>query len=90
MSALRDRISWFTQVPALRTPVVQIINAIEEYPGHFQVLSSGLTFLTLCRGGGVDPHEVLQMLIKMERDADAPFAKQFIAMKEYARNELNE
>ena len=90
MSGLKDRLNWFTQVPALRTPVVQVISTVEEYPGHWQILATGLTFLTLCRGGDVNPLEILQRLEKMERDADAPFAKDFAAMKEYARNELNE
>lgn len=89
MSSLSDRIRWFTQVPALRTPVVKIISSIEDLPGHWQVLATGLTFFTLCRGARVDPFEVLQTIVKMEKDADAPFAKQFIAMKQYAENEIN-
>lgn len=90
MSGIQDSIRWFQQVPALREPLVRIISTIEDLPGHWQVLSAGLTFLLLCRGARMDPHELLSTLIKMERDADAPFAKQFQAMKQYAENELND
>lgn len=89
MSGLQDRVRWFNNVPALRVPVVRVINAIEELPGHLQVLTAGLTFLVLCRGARLDPVETLQRLIRMERHADAPFAKTFVAMKQYAENELN-
>lgn len=90
MSAIQDRIRWFTEVPALREPVVTLIGAIEDLPAHWRVLSTGLTFLVLCRGAGMDPHELLSRLIKMEKDADAPFAKTFVAMKQYAENELHD
>ncbi len=89
-TGLQDRVSWFQQVAELRVPVVKIISAIEELPGHWQILAAGLTFFVLCRGGGLDPHEILQRITRMEKDADAPFAKTFKAMKEYAANELND
>lgn len=90
MSSLSDRIRWFQQVPALREPVVDVIRSVDGKPGHWQVLAVGLTFLVLCRGGRLDPFEILERLTRMEKDADAPFAKTFVAMKQYAENELNE
>lgn len=89
MSGLKDRVNWFTKVPSLRTPVVLLISAIEEYRGHAQILGTGLCFYLLCKGGQLNPFEVLQRIDRMEQDADAPFAKDFAAMKEYARHELN-
>ena len=89
MSSISDKLRWFQQVPALREPVVRVISAIEDLPGHWQILTCGLTFLVLCRGAKVEPFEILTMLTKMEADADAPFAKTFHAMKQYAENELN-
>lgn len=89
-TGLQDRIRWFMQPAALRAPMVSIIDRIGELPGHWQILSVGLTFHVLCRGAGINPHDVLNRLENMERDVDAPFASQFRAMKEYAKGELND
>jgi len=70
--------------------MVRLIDAIQEVPGHFQILTHALAFHCLCRGAGLNPHEVLHQIERMENDVDAPFAPQFKAMKEYAKGELHE
>ena len=90
MSGLRDRISWFQEVPALRPIMVGIVDKVQHLPGHFQILGVAVTLHVLCKGAGIEANTVLQMIERMERDIDGPFAHQFAAMKEYARNELND
>jgi hypothetical protein len=70
--------------------MVKVIDALQDLPGHFQILGIGMAFHTLCAGAGVKPTEVLQMIERMERDIDGPYARQFAAMKEYAKHELND
>ena len=89
-SRLRDRVMWFSQVESLRTPMVAIIDAIQHLPGHFQIMASALAFYTLCKGAGLDYIEIIQMIERMEKHVDGPYANQFKAMKEYAKHELNE
>lgn len=89
-TSLQDRLSWFSQVASLRVPMVKIIDAIQDLPGHFQVYAAGIAFYCLCRGAGVDPHDMVSRLVRMERDVDAPFANQFQAMLAYAKGELED
>ncbi len=89
-AGLRDRVGWFSQQSDLRTPMVTIIDAIQTLPGHIQILASALAFYTLCKGAGLDSHDIVQQIERMERNIDAPYANQFKAMKEYAKHELNE
>lgn len=88
-TSLRDRIQWFSQVEALRTPMVSVVDVVQDLPGHWQVLTTGLTFYILCKGAGVEPIEVLRLMERFEKDVDAPFANQFQAMLAYAKGELN-
>lgn len=90
MSGLRDRISWFQEVPALRPLMVRVIDALQDMPGHFQILGVGVAFHVLCKGAGVKPVDVLTMIERMERHIDGPYAREFAAMKEYAKHELND
>lgn len=53
-------------------------------------MSIALAFYVLCKGGKVDPIMVMKMIERMESHIDGPYANQFKAMIEYARNELNE
>ncbi len=87
-TSLQDRLSWFSEVAALRPMMVGIIDRIQGFPGHFQVYAAGITFYCLCKGAGVDPHEMVTRLQRMEKDVDAPFAREFAAMLEYAKGEL--
>ena len=89
-TSLQDRISWFSEVASLRPLLVTLVDATQEYPGHWQVLAQGLALHCLCRGAGINPHEILHQIERMERDVDAPFANQFRAMKEYAKGELED
>lgn len=89
-TSLQDRVSWFTAPSTLRVPMIKIIDVIQSYPGQHQILSSGLAFYALCKGSGLNTHEVLDMLERMEKDIDTPYANQFQAMMAYAKGELNE
>lgn len=90
MSAIRDRISWFTQVAALRPLMVRIFTSIDEAPGHFQILAVAMVLHCACRALGLNAHEILQQIGRMERDVDGPFASQFRAMHEYVKGEFND
>lgn len=89
-SPLRDRVMWFSAPRLLRVPMIKVIDSIQDYPGHEQILSSALAFYALCQGTGIDYIEVMQQIERMERDVDAPYANQFKAMMAYAKGELNE
>lgn len=87
-TSLQDRLAWFSEVAALRPLMVLIIDRVQHLPGQFQIYAAGITFYCLCKGAGVDPHEMVTRLQRMERDVDAPFANQFQAMLNYAKGEL--
>ncbi len=89
-SGLRDRVMWFNAPRFLRVPMIKVIDVIQDYPGHEQILSSALAFYALCKGTGIDYIEVIQMIERMEKDIDAPYANQFKAMMAYAKGELND
>ena len=89
-SGLRDRVRWFSRQSELRTPMVAIIDVIQTQPGEIQILASALALHTLCEGAGLNAHEVIYEIERMERNIDAPYANQYKAMKEYAKHELNE
>ena len=87
---LRDRIMWFSAPRNLRVPMIKVIDSIQDYPGHEQILSSALAFYALCKGTNIDYIEVMRLIERVEKDVDAPYANQFKAMMEYAKYELNE
>lgn len=87
-TSLQDRIAWFSEVASLRPLLVGCIDTLQTFPGQFQVWAAALTFYVLCRGAGVDPHELIVKMKRMEKDIDAPFANQFQAMLNYGKGEL--
>ncbi len=89
LPGLLDRIMWFNAPRRLRVPMIKVIDVIQDYPGHEQILSAALAFYALCKGTGIDYIEVIQMIERMEKDIDAPYANQFKAMMAYAKGELN-
>lgn len=88
-SSLRDRIRWFQEPGALRTPVIEIIDAIQKYPGHWQVMAVAMTFKVMCNGTGIKPQDILDRIDRMESHVDGPFSKQIKAMTEYVKGEIN-
>ncbi len=89
LPGLRDRVMWFSAPRVLRVPMIKVIDVIQDYPGQIQILSSALAFYALCKGTDIDYIEVIQMIERMEKDIDAPYANQFKAMMAYAKGELN-
>lgn len=89
-ASLRDRIRWFQEPGALRTPVISIIDSIQRLPGHWQIMAVAMTFRVMCNGTGIDPYEILTRIASMERDVDGPFSKQIQAMTEYVKGEIND
>ena len=90
VNSLRDRIIWFAAPRLLRVPMIKVIDANQDEPGQIQILSTALAFYALCKGTGMDYIEVIQLIERMEKDVNAPYANQFKAMMEYAKHELNE
>ena len=86
--SIKDDVKWFAKIASLRTTLVLVIDAVQSEPPQNQILGAGLAFYTMCKGVGIDPHETLEMLYRMESDIDGPFANQFQAMLEYAKGEL--
>lgn len=89
-TSLQDRISWFSQVAALRPLLVRVLCSIDEVPSHFQVMAFGLTLHCVCRAAGINPHDILTKIQRMERDVDGPFSKEFRAMQEYVKGEFHD
>lgn len=86
--ALQDRLRWFSSPADLREPIIHFIDFLSQFPAHFRILTAGLGFILLARGAGMDPHELLSRIIRMEKDFAAAYAKQAHAMQAYAENEL--
>lgn len=76
-------------MPAIRPLMVGLVDHLQDRAPQFQILVPALTFHCMCRGVGIDPHEVLQLIERMEKDVDGPFANQWAAMRAYAAGELN-
>ena len=88
-AALQDRLRWFSSPAELRTPIVHLIDHLSQLPAHFRILVAGMGFILLVRGAGMEPHDILTRIIRMEKDFAAAFAKQAHAMQAYAENELD-
>lgn len=88
--SIRDRVFEFGNVGALREPLVAVIDKLQDMPPQLQIIVPAVTFLCLCRGVGINPIEVLQLVERMEKPVDGPFANQWAAMKAYAAGELNQ
>ena len=87
--SIRDRVLEFGDVGALRPLLVGQVDRLQDLPPHLQILAPAVTLLCLCRGAGIPPAEVLQLVERMEKAVDGPFANQWAAMKAYAAGELN-
>lgn len=87
-AALQDRLRWFSSPADLREPIILFIDHLSQLPAHFRILVAGMGFVLLARGAGMDPHDLLSRIIRMEKDFAAAYAKQAHAMQAYAENEL--
>lgn len=88
LKSLRDRVIWFRDIPGIRPLFVGCVDHLQRMPGQLQILVPALTFYCMCKGAGINPFEVLQVIERMERDVDGPFANQWAAMTAYAKGEL--
>jgi hypothetical protein len=66
-----------------------VIDAVQAYPAHAQVLAPALAFCALALGAGLEPIEVMRQAERMIRDVDGPFAGQWRAALAYSKGELN-
>lgn len=89
-ASVRDRVRWFQEPGALRSPVILIINAIQSLPAHFQIMAVAMTFRVMCKGTGLSPQDILNRIDRMESHVDGPFSNQIAAMTEYVKGELND
>jgi len=89
-ASLRDRINWFQEPGALRTPVIDIVNAIQHLPPHWRVMSVAYTMYIICKVIGIDANDIYVKIRRMENHVNGPFANQIEAMTNYVKGEFNE
>lgn len=89
LRSLRDRVMEFGTIRLMRPLLVKLVDALQSEPPALQILVPALTLHCLCKGTGLNAHEVLQVIERMEGDIDAAYANQFDAMAAYAQGELN-
>jgi hypothetical protein len=88
--SLKDSLRWFSNAPALRTPFVLAVDALQREPGVVQVMTPAVMLVCFCDALGIDPQEVVSQVKRMQRDLDGPFATQWAAMRAYAKGELKQ
>lgn len=85
---VRDNLSFFSDVAAVREPTVAAISAVQDHAPHVQLLALAGAVTVLCEGININPHDLLQRVENMKADAESPFAQQWQAMREYAKGEF--
>lgn len=87
-SSIHDAVSWFSEGPALRQPVVAAITAVQTQKPQVQILGLAAAFCCLAEAIGKDPHDIVKMINNAKDDIDSPFATQYQAMRSYAQGEF--
>lgn len=86
---INDRISWFTDLPALRQGAFAVLDAMQKQPKQaVQVLGPGVAFVAMCESLGRDPHEDIVRIRRMMSEVDGPFTAEVQAIRDYAAGEL--
>ena len=87
-AGLRDKVNYFTDVVALRRYFMMVVDCLQREPPDAQLLGPAAALVVLAEAVGIDPHEVVSIVQRAEKDIDGPFATQWQAMREYARGEF--
>lgn len=86
---INDRITWFTDLPALRRGAFRTLDLLQSEPNTaVQYLGPAVAFVAMAETLGRDPHEDIVRIRRMMADINGPFSEQINAIKDYTKGEL--
>lgn len=89
IETINDRISWFTDLAALRRGSFSVLAAVQTDRSHaVQYLAPAVAFVALAEALGRDPHEDIARIRRMMNDVEGPFSEEVAAIRDYAKGEL--
>ena len=88
-STVRDRISMFSNAPALRAPSFDLVNKVQGERPEVQILALATALTALSEAIGMNPHDIITIISKAKGHIDGPFSTQYKALQAYAQGEFN-
>lgn len=86
---VNDRISWFTDLPALRRGAFSVIDTMQTIDNRaVQYLGPIVASVAMAETLGRDVHEDIQRVRRMMSDLQGPFSEEIRAIRDYASGEL--
>lgn len=89
-ASVRDAISFMTNAVAVRTQLPKVFVALDHEPPAIQVMTLASAVVLAADALGINPHELIQRVRRMQHDMDTPFAHQWDAMRSYVKEELTQ
>lgn len=89
LQTINDRISWFTDLSALRRGAFRTLDLMQTEKSHaVQYLGPLTAAVAMAETLGRDPHDDVSRIRRMMADVNGPFAEEINAIKDYTKGEL--
>lgn len=86
---LRDAISFFSDVSNIRVPAFTVIQKLEGHKPHHQIIGTAVALVAMAEACDLNPHDILNQATNCMEHAEGDFTSHVQAIRDYARNELN-